>query len=378
MRILFCSHNPLDPTLGAPKVLMELAGAMESLGWQCSLASDEDIAPGIGRSRGIRKMRAFAEALREFIKRNAAAYDVVDYEHVYLPYAREEFCDRTLMVARSVLLAHHFARSRLPRYRRMRSYVGRAVRGPRRYLELKYTFRQADLSLRSCDLINVSNEEDRRELEARGIGKGKTAVIPYGLSRARAADFGGNLASVLPPEPRVAFVGTFVLRKGAREMPEIVERIVGEVPDARVRLLGTRNRRESEILSFFPRRLHTHLEIQPEFQPGELPGRLADCSLGIFPSYGEGFPFGILEMLAAALPVVAYDAPGASMMLSPEYLVARGDAAELSQKVTRLLTQPERLRSARAWAKARSADFSWERSARATSDLYTEMVERRR
>jgi glycosyltransferase involved in cell wall biosynthesis len=83
-------------------------------------------------------------------------------------------------------------------------------------------------------------------------------------------------------------------------------------------------------------------------------------------------------MLAAALPVVAYDAPGASMMLSPEYLVARGDAAELSQKVTRLLTQPERLRSARAWAKARSADFSWERSARATSDLYTEMVERRR
>jgi glycosyltransferase involved in cell wall biosynthesis len=357
---------------------MELASAMESLGWQCSLASDEDIAPGIGQSHGMRKLHHFAEGLRDFVKRNASAYDVVDYEHVYLPYPREEFCDRTLMVARSVLLVHHFGRTRLPHYRRLRSYVGLVVKGPRRYLEVNYTVRQADLTLRSCDLINLSNQDDRRELEARGIGGGKTVVIPYGLSRERAADFAGNRATVLPSEPRVAFVGTFGLRKGARELPEIVDRIVAEVPEAKVRLLGTRNRRESEILGFFPRRVHSNLEIQIEFSPGDLPGRLADCSLGIFPSYGEGFPFGMLEMLAAALPVVAYDAPGAPMMLSPEYLVKRGDAAELSRKVTQLLTQPERLRSARAWAKARSADFSWERSAHATSDLYTEMVERRR
>ena len=44
-------------------------------------------------------------------------------------------------------------------------------------------------------------------------------------------------------------------------------------------------------------------------------GSVVMFSAGAFPSHCEGFPFGVLEMLAAGLPVVAYRAPGAPMMI---------------------------------------------------------------
>ena len=97
--------------------------------------------------------------------------------------------------------------------------------------------------------------------------------------------------------------------------------------------------------------------------------------MGIFPSRIEGFGFGVLEMLAAALPVVAYDAPGPPMMLSPYYLVQPGDTVGISRKVVEILSNPSHLQSARQWAKMRSADFPWKRAAQMTSDAYIEMID---
>jgi glycosyltransferase involved in cell wall biosynthesis len=123
-------------------------------------------------------------------------------------------------------------------------------------------------------------------------------------------------------------------------------------------------------MDLFPEHLQSHLEIYTEFAPEELPGLLADCSLGIFPSRIEGFGFGVLEMLAAALPVIAYRAPGAPMMLSPDFLVSAGDAAGMARRVVDLVSSPAHLAVARQWAKTRSAEFRLERSAQTTSDTY--------
>ena len=74
-------------------------------------------------------------------------------------------------------------------------------------------------------------------------------------------------------------------------------------------------------MNYFPKKLRGYIEVIPQFHPDELPILLSSCSLGIFPSYLEGFAFGVLEMLAAALPVIAYDTPGAPMMVPEQYLV---------------------------------------------------------
>ena len=44
MRILFCTPAPLMKSLGAAKVVVELAEEMQELGWDCDLVSIRDLA----------------------------------------------------------------------------------------------------------------------------------------------------------------------------------------------------------------------------------------------------------------------------------------------------------------------------------------------
>ncbi len=219
----------------------------------------------------------------------------------------------------------------------------------------------------------MSNDYDRIELARRGFDRGKISVLPLGLTNERLASFPASPPRA-PELPRIAFIGTFDARKGAGDFPAIVRQVTSRVPHCRFRLLGAQYRDTDAVLRYFPRRLHANLEVQPRFEPEQLPELLGDCSLGVFPSYIEGFGFGVLEMLAASLPVIAYDAPGPPMMLPPEYLVPRGDVHAMASKVIALLSRPDDIASARAWARRRAREFTWERAAQLTSQVYSNGV----
>jgi glycosyltransferase involved in cell wall biosynthesis len=374
MKILFCSPHSLDLRLGVSKVLIELAREMDRLGWQCSLVADEDVCPDIHRYRQtVRGIAKLGQAMGPYLERRAGEFDVVEYDHRFLPFPRRRFNASTLMVARVPLLLHHAERIAVPAMggarQRLRSLVGR----PRRLLERKYELGRMNCTLRGADLINVSNEDDRTELARRKFDPARIAVIPHGLTRERLASFAA-VQRVAPDTPRVAFVGTFDARKGGADFPEIVRRVVAAVPACKFRLLGSQYRGVDDVLRFFPPALHRSIEVHPRFEPGELPVLLSDCSLGVFPSYFEAFGFGVLEMLAASLPVIAYDAPGPPMMLPREYLVTRGDVQALASKLVALLKSPGDLASARQWAWRRAGDFQWESCARLTSEVYSENV----
>ena len=70
------------------------------------------------------------------------------------------------------------------------------------------------------------------------------------------------------------------------------------------------------------------LEFVSDFRPEDLPTLLADCTVGAFPSYVEGFGLAVLEQLASGLPTVAYDTAGPRDLLAsrlPDLLVPKGD-----------------------------------------------------
>ena len=111
------------------------------------------------------------------------------------------------------------------------------------------------------------------------------------------------------------------------------------------------------VRGYFSRRLWPRLEIYPRYDPNELPGLLDGVSVGVFPSRVEGFGFGVLEMLAAAVPVIAYDAPGPHAMLPGDFRVGVGDDDGMAAKVAGLLADPARLSEARRWARDPSRGF---------------------
>src|SRR5215471_10138828 len=119
MKILFVSHTYLRKDLGASKVVLEVGEEMQRFGWDCDYVSLAELAPG-GTAGGN---EGYANALRAYLREHAGEYDVVDYDHNCLPFPRSEFAPRTLMVARSVLLAHHFGEIPIPVERTLKAKV---------------------------------------------------------------------------------------------------------------------------------------------------------------------------------------------------------------------------------------------------------------
>lgn len=377
MKILFCSPIVPSKELGMSKVLIELIEELQELGWICKLLSPTDICPDILNYSGLKYQHMYAEELKNYLHQYASEYDVIEYDHVYLPYSRDEFINSTLFVARSVLLVQHFETIPIPIPNNLRGKIANLINGATRQAQVQNWIRDATLTIREADLVNVSNDDDKTELVRRGIPADKISVIPYGISRSRRILF-DNVSSLLPIQPTVAFVGTFDPRKGSNDFPKIVQYISEAIPNVKFRLMGGRYKTEKEVLGHFNQRLRNKIEVISNFAPEELPTLLAGCSVGIFPSYLEGFGFGVLEMLAASIPVIAYDAPGPPMMLPPEYLVPRGNIKGMSNKVINLLQDKEKLQAARLWAKQQSQQFSWQHIAQTTSETYLRCLELKR
>lgn len=376
MRILFYTPFPPRKEAGACKVVMELAEEMELLGWECTVVGPPQVAAALPSSM---QNLPPSERLRHYLLKNAQNYDVIDYEHPHLPFPRSDFSPAPLFVARSVMLLHHLKQHPVPIGNGLKSKLGHLIKGNRRRQQLKQEIAACFYTIQQADCVNLCNDDEKQTLLQHGIPDQKMIVLPFGISRTRRPLFDA-IPSLPPPTPVVAFVGSFDYRKGANEFPAIVEQVSAQVPEVRFRLLGTAGMFPTvqSVLAHFPKRLWPLLEVIPKFPAEELPSLLGACSLGLFPSRIEGFPFGVLEMLAASLPVVAYDVPGPRMTLPAEYLTNPGDAFQVSHKISALLRDPEKLTAARAWAKQRSQQYNWNEIAQTTSDVYRDRIQQHR
>jgi glycosyltransferase involved in cell wall biosynthesis len=344
---------------------------MKHLGWKCDLVSPPDLVPNYAQNGN----ESYPTHLREYLRRHQAQYDVVDYDHHHLPFARMEFPSQMLLVARSVLLQNHLDKIVLPQQRNLKTSVGTFLRTRQVNARRWRSTQNAHTTLREADLINVANHLDQETLRQSGIPTNRITVIPYGLSRSRRKLF-DSIPSSVPDESKIAFVGTFDNRKGCADFPLIVRAIHEMLPKVSFRLLGT-GRNERTVRAHFPRALRGLIEVIPLYDPDYLPDLLKSCAVGIFPSYVEGFGFGVLEMLAASIPVFAYNSPGPPMMLPAKYLTIPGDVDDLSKKVVKLLRNRDELAEARIWAKQRSRDFCWEWIAKQTSAIYVQEWQRK-
>jgi glycosyltransferase involved in cell wall biosynthesis len=373
-RILFCSPVPLDRRLGMGRWWLELAEAFRQLDWEAQIAGPDEVAGGPIRV----SQETFPPVLRNFLHRNAAGYDVVEYDHAYLPYSRSDFAPCPLFVARCMLLHHDFLNAPLPPRPGLASWLRHALRARRRRRWVAQVVAQTDTTVRQADLTAVGNDRDAIALVRHGAEPTRIVVSPPGLTAQRLRDFAALPADV-PERPVVGFVGTFDPRKGMREFPEIVDRVACQVAGVRFRLLGTAGLVPDAdgVRRSFPRRLRQLLEIYPRYEPDELPRLLAGVSIGVFPSRVESFGYGVLEMLAAAIPVIAYDAAGPSAMLAPEFIVPIGALGAMTCCVNRLLADPGRLQAARGWARSRAAQFTWDRVGEQTVRAYEDRLAQR-
>jgi glycosyltransferase involved in cell wall biosynthesis len=383
LRILIIVNLPWDPRLGAVRVWIELSEEWSKSGHTVEKFCLTDAFPKPTSSRGLSALRQaiFPHRAAAYVRRNADRFDIIDCLIGTLPFSKQSLRFKGLLVARSVGLHrryerfHRFSRERWPDQPKGRFLGKLFYKIWARRLEIN-----ADEAIRRCDLLNLPNEVELRELRNH-MRLYKPAIIqPYGLNeRHRRA----LLQAMQPAEVRLAkkkicFIGMWSLRKGERDWPEILRRIWSKIPEVRVVFLGTMFS-EKEVLERLGLERSDRVQCIATYDPAELPRLLGDCALGLFPSYVEGFGLAVLEQLACGIPTVAYDVPGPRQILESKralLLTAEGDTGAMAERAAQILAMhPHEYKKLSTECVALADKYRWDDIATETRRQYREALQ---
>jgi glycosyltransferase involved in cell wall biosynthesis len=377
LRILGIVNLPWDPRLGAARVWFELCEQWTKAGHKIDKFCLSDAFPKPTRSRALSAWRqaVFPYRAARYVRRNAGKFDVIDCLIGTLPFSKRSLRFRNLLVGRSIglYLAYdeftRFSRQRWPDQPRGK-FVGR----------LFYTFtswllrRSADRGLVHCDLLNVPNEDEKQSLEK--YTSAPTIVLPYGLNEIERAALAGAArpASERLARKEICFLGMWGVRKGSRDWPEIVRGILNEEPSARFSFLGTMTN-EQTVLRDLQLASSESIRCLTSYDPKELPQLIANCAVGLFPSYIEGFGISVIEQLAAGTPTIAYDVSGPRHIFGgagAEFLIPAGNVKAMTDRALEILRMTESDYSALSTKCRQIAQpFRWEQIASDTVREYT-------
>jgi glycosyltransferase involved in cell wall biosynthesis len=120
------------------------------------------------------------------------------------------------------------------------------------------------------------------------------------------------------------------------------------------------------------------IRVVPRFESDELPALLAEATVAGFPSYIEAFGLGVLELMAAGVPTVAYDIPGPRETLGrvgAGLLVPVGKPEALSGRIGELLDDEALYQKVAHRCEAEAQHFSWDFLADQTVEIYRERLD---
>ncbi len=187
----------------------------------------------------------------------------------------------------------------------------------------------------------------------------------------------------------IVFTGTLCEKKGVRQLIQAMPRIVAEVPQSRLLLIGrdsidplTGASFKSQMEKLIEPRLQPHVKFADFIDNSRLPETLASASVCVYPSHMEAQGIVIIEGMAMSKAVVTgKTGPGPELvedevsgMLCDPY-----DPASIAAKVVGLLKDPSLRRQIGARARLRAVNkFSVETLVRLNTDFYHRCVENHR
>lgn len=208
---------------------------------------------------------------------------------------------------------------------------------------------------------------------AKKLGATRTSTIPNGV------DF-GSLEAV-PRTEKSPFLIVTVARlspeKGLPYLIEAMEAVSLLVPEAKLGIVGggvledqlkafAAEHGVQDVVHFFGARPHA-----------EAMAEIAQSSLFVLPSLGEGLGIVLLEAQALGVPVIGTDVGGIPDVIEHEktgLLVPPADVKALAEAIVRMLTDRSLAEHCASEAKARLAKFDWDKIAEQYATVYQELA----
>jgi glycosyltransferase involved in cell wall biosynthesis len=169
-----------------------------------------------------------------------------------------------------------------------------------------------------------------------------------------------------PQTPYFLFVGTIEPRKNLDALMEAWR----EVRRHHAIDLVIAGRRRADAPEIRP---EAGLRFTGEVTDDELPPLYSGALAFVYPSLYEGFGLPVLEAMQCGAPVITSHAVEEA---AGDAAIYAGTASEIAAAMTALATKPELAGTLRERSLARASEFSWERTAQKTREVYEEARKR--
>lgn len=238
------------------------------------------------------------------------------------------------------------------------------------------------LARSATEFITVSEHSKREIVKWFGIPENKVTVTPLGVDNDWYRDVDVNeLARVKAlydlPDRFFFFVGTLQPRKNIRRIIDahqsLPQHLRREVPLIIAGRHGWKCDAELAELQNCSDGTMRWIQYVPA---GDLLPIFKQATALVWPSLNEGFGLPVLEALAAGLPVVTSNttslpevAGDAALLVNPE------SVGEIAEAMRTVASNDSLQNDLRTRGRARAKQFSWERTARQTIEVYRKAIE---
>ena len=192
-------------------------------------------------------------------------------------------------------------------------------------------------SYRLAHRVVANSEAAGAQVIEEGVPRARVAVIPNGIDLDR---YGAP--TTRPSRRIVTTVANLRAEKGHDVLLDAAATVLRQRPDVVFQFAGNGPRRAA--LEQQAQELGVDGAIRFLGHCEDVPALLRDSDLFVLPSRSEAFPNGVMEAMAARLPVVASNVGGIPELIAHErngLLVPPGDAAALAAGILRVLQRPD-------------------------------------
>jgi glycosyltransferase involved in cell wall biosynthesis len=225
-----------------------------------------------------------------------------------------------------------------------------------------------------ADRIVTDSEFSRREIHAAySIPLDRISVIPLGVGPPFTDQ---RAATSLPPgvrEPYVLHVGDLHPRRNLRMLVRAISRLASS--NAPMLVLAGQDRGERAALMEEAATRRVTLHFTSPVDDSKLAELYARSAAFVYPSRYEGFGLPLLEAMACGAPVVAARASSIPEVVGDAGILADPDSDDdFGQAIARVLGDGSTADDLRRAGRSRAAEFTWERTARLTVDVYRQLA----
>ncbi len=223
--------------------------------------------------------------------------------------------------------------------------------------------------------IGVAVSEAAASFLRRVLPDAALEIVPNGVDVGAFA--GAEPRADLPDGRRILWVNRLDAQKGFPVALAAFSKVLAEVPDAVLVVVG--EGKDREALALLTGSARARVDMRGGVPNEQVPSYLAACEVFVSPAVGqESFGIALVEAMAAGLPVVATDIPGYGEVVSvgvEGLLVPPRDPGALAAGLVRVLTEPELAARLGEAGRERARTFDWPIVVDRLEELYLRAIE---